>query len=85
MFLGALFGYLFIWGKSIWLPILGHFLNNGFAVVMAFKLQQEGKSMSELDNTIPVNWVAFLLSAMLTFVLIGIYFKRAIYPKNQTE
>lgn len=83
MFLGALFGYLFIWGKSIWLPILGHFLNNGFAVVMAFKLQQEGKSMSELDNTIPVNWVALLLSVLLTFVLIGIYFKRANTPKTK--
>lgn len=82
MFLGALFGYLFFWGKSIWLPILGHFLNNGFAVVMAFKLQQEGKSISELDNTVSVNWYVGLLSAMLTFALIRIYFKKASYQKN---
>ncbi len=83
MFLGALLGYLFFWGKSIWLPILGHFLNNGFAVVMAFKLQQEGKSISEVENTVPLSWYVGLLSAMLTFGLILIYFKQASYPKNQ--
>ena len=84
MFLGALFGYLFIWGKSIWLPILGHFLNNGYAVVMAFKLQHEGKSISEIENTVSYNRYAILLSAMLTFALIRIYFKKASYQKNIT-
>lgn len=82
MFLGALLGYLFIWGRSIWLPILGHFLNNGLAVVMAFKFQQEGKNISELDHTFSVNWYVGLLSAMLTFALIWIYFKQASYPKK---
>jgi membrane protease YdiL (CAAX protease family) len=33
MFLGVLFGYLFLWSGSIWLPILGHFVNNTSAVV----------------------------------------------------
>ncbi len=82
LFLGALFGYLFFWGKSIWIPILGHFLNNGFAVVMAFKLQKEGKSISQLDNTVSVNWYVGLLSAMLTFALVWIYFKQAEQNDN---
>ncbi|TAF81977.1 MAG: CPBP family intramembrane metalloprotease, partial [Sphingobacteriales bacterium] len=81
MFLGALFGYLFIWGKSIWLPILGHFLNNGFAVIMAFRLQQEGKSISELDNAFSPSWYAILCSIVFTFACINIYFKQASYPK----
>jgi membrane protease YdiL (CAAX protease family) len=34
LLLGALFGYLFLWSNSLWLPILGHFINNG-SVVMA--------------------------------------------------
>ncbi len=33
MLLGVLFGYLLVWSGSMWLPIIGHFLNNGFAVV----------------------------------------------------
>ena len=31
--LGALFGYLFIWTRSIWIPVIAHFINNGIGVV----------------------------------------------------
>ncbi len=34
--LGILFGYLFFWSGSIWLPILGHFVNNGSAVIFYY-------------------------------------------------
>ena len=33
MFLGAYFGYLLHWSRSIWLPIFTHFINNAIAVV----------------------------------------------------
>jgi len=33
LLLGAYFGYLFFWGKSIWLPVFAHFTNNTFAVI----------------------------------------------------
>ncbi len=31
--LGAMFGYLFLWSGSLWLPILAHFVNNSLAVI----------------------------------------------------
>jgi len=34
--LGLLFGYIFYWSNSLWLPILGHFINNGTVVVVAY-------------------------------------------------
>lgn len=33
MVLGAYFGYLLYWGKSIWVPVFAHFVNNAFAVI----------------------------------------------------
>ena len=36
MLLGAVFGYLFLWSKSLWLPILGHFINNGSVVILSY-------------------------------------------------
>lgn len=33
MLLGAYFGYLLYWGKSIWLPVFAHFTNNAIAVI----------------------------------------------------
>ncbi|MCK5839187.1 MAG: CPBP family intramembrane metalloprotease [Bacteroidales bacterium] len=36
MILGVVLGYLFVWSKSLWLPIVTHFINNAAAVVAAF-------------------------------------------------
>ena len=37
-FLGVLLGYLYYWSKSLWLPILAHFVNNAQAVIFAYPL-----------------------------------------------
>ncbi len=34
--LGILLGYLFYWSGSIWIPILGHFINNAAAVIVYY-------------------------------------------------
>lgn len=41
MLLGALFGYLYLWSGNIWVPILAHFVNNGFTVLMVYLYQQK--------------------------------------------
>jgi uncharacterized protein len=40
MMLGILFGYLYYWTGSIWVPIFAHFLNNGSAVIISFLANQ---------------------------------------------
>ncbi|MBK0383217.1 CPBP family intramembrane metalloprotease [Pedobacter sp. SD-b] len=76
MLLGALFGYVLVYGKSIWLAILGHFLNNGSAVIMAYIYQKQGKSLDSLDNTASFNSINYLISAIITLVLLIIFFKQ---------
>jgi len=34
--LGVLFGYLFVWSGSLFLPMLCHLINNGSAVIFAY-------------------------------------------------
>ncbi len=41
MVLGALFGYMMIWGRTIWLPIVAHFTNNAGAVILSYLIQKE--------------------------------------------
>lgn len=36
MLLGAILGYSLVLGGSIWYPIIGHFINNGVAVITAY-------------------------------------------------
>lgn len=40
-FLGAMFGYLFVWSGSIWIPIIAHLINNGGAVILQYSLGEE--------------------------------------------
>ena len=50
MFLGALFGYIFVWSGSIWPAVLAHFVNNATAVISAYVMQSKGKSLDSIDN-----------------------------------
>jgi hypothetical protein len=77
MLLGVLFGYLLVYSKNMWLPILGHLINNGTAVVMAYVFQKQGKSLDSLDETNSFNNTGYLISAVLTIVLLYFFFKLA--------
>ena len=50
--LGALLGYLFVWSKSIWAPILAHFVNNALALVLLFLIAR-GSISEEVDSFDP--------------------------------
>jgi membrane protease YdiL (CAAX protease family) len=72
--LGALLGYLYWWSGNIWVPILGHFMNNGFTVLLMFLLQIKVVNF-DLDTTdaMPLPSILFsvLASAALLYYLHG--------------
>lgn len=47
--LGALFGYLYYWSGNLWIPIIGHFFNNGFLLTM-FYLHSLGMSKIDMEE-----------------------------------
>lgn len=78
LFLGATFGYLYLWSGSLWYAIFGHFINNAYAVCAAWYMQKNNIPLSEADKTINVAWYGYIISAVLTFLLFR-------YFKKQTE
>ncbi|MBB6609463.1 CPBP family intramembrane metalloprotease [Pontibacter sp. Tf4] len=70
--LGALFGYLYFWSGRISVPIVAHFFNNGFTVLLLY-LQQTGAVDFDVESTEPMNWwsvlISFLLSAAVLYYL----------------
>lgn len=34
--LGVLLGYLYLWSRNLWLPILAHFINNAQVIILSF-------------------------------------------------
>lgn len=83
MLMGALFGYLYYWGKSIWLPILAHFANNAYAVIFSFILLKQGKSIDEINQASSSSWFIYLLSFIGTTIIIY-YFWQTAHRKNNT-
>ena len=74
MLLGVLFGYMYLWSGNLLYPILAHFANNGFQVLMIYLYKSEFTSFN-IDETDTVPWTVFFTSAMITLVLI-LYYKR---------
>ncbi|NDW18497.1 CPBP family intramembrane metalloprotease [Dysgonomonas sp. 216] len=70
LLLGALLGYLFVWSRTIWIPILVHFLNNASAVVIYWLYH--GKPEYEKIENIGVadSWWTILPSVVLTVIIL---------------
>lgn len=49
--LGASLGYMLLWGKSIWLPIMGHFANNALALIIFYYYQVYQPDINPLEAT----------------------------------
>jgi membrane protease YdiL (CAAX protease family) len=84
LLLGALLGYLYWWSGNIWVPIIGHFMNNGLIVVMLYLVQQK-KIDFDLESTeaMPLQTVLFSVVAIIALLF---YLRRhflAVPPKTE--
>lgn len=81
MMLGGVLGYMFFWSGSLWLPIIGHFINNGAAVVVSYLIQRTIISEDiETLGTGNMAWLYFFVSISLTATLL--FFLKKINEKN---
>lgn len=72
--LGAIFGYLLVWSGSIWLPIVGHFLNNSIAVIAMFLISSKTISpkFEEIGSTSDSYYMAALSLALIIIFMLMI-------------
>ncbi len=68
LLLGAAFGYVYFWTGSIWYAVFAHFLNNAYAVSVAYYLQANNQSYTNAED-IQMPWYGYLISAILTLAL----------------
>jgi len=79
MAMGVLFGYLLVWTKNLWVPILAHLINNGMAVCAAYFIHK-GKLPEDFENIGGGEtgiWISGLISMIIiSFLLIRLYGSR---------
>jgi hypothetical protein len=75
--MGALFGYMFYWSGSLWLPVLAHFVNNVTAVIVAF-LSATGAGDFDFNTfgTSSSPWVIILSAFAVASLVIFLWLKR---------
>ena len=73
MLMGAMFGYLFVWSGSLWIPILLHFINNGLAVVAYYVLGENSSADTIGTGT---TWWLGVVSLMITSLGLLIFYRR---------
>ncbi|MEI6455450.1 MAG: CPBP family intramembrane glutamic endopeptidase [bacterium] len=81
MMLGVLFGYLFYWTGSIWIPVFAHFINNASAVIVAF-LANRGAISSGYEDFGSTNNIFLIIgSALITGMILLIIYRIEKYGK----
>jgi membrane protease YdiL (CAAX protease family) len=87
MFMGAALGYLLLWSGSLWLPMIGHFVNNAGAVLIAYMIQKNGLTKEvETVGTGEGSALYVTVSAAMVFVLLYVVRKfEKGHHKNLSE
>ena len=77
MLLGAMFGYVFVWSGSLWVPITMHFVNNGLAVLVYY-LMGESENTKNIADTLGAGdtWYLGVVSILITSLGLLIFYRR---------
>jgi hypothetical protein len=78
--LGALLGYLLVWSRSIWVPVIAHFINNGL-IVTYYYLSAVNKTDSDLENIGGTNQTLYL-AIISIFLMAGLIW---LFRKTQVK
>lgn len=76
MLLGAYFGYLLLWSRSLWVPVAAHALNNTVYVVSAW-LQVRSSGIDAVTAE-PTLWSFWPTAASLVLSAATLYFMRSL-------
>jgi uncharacterized protein len=79
LFLGAVFGYLYYWSGSLWIPVIAHIFNNGFILTVFYlkSLQVTDLNLEE-ETSAPLSWV--VVCAVASFTLLYFFKKQYSSP-----
>lgn len=88
MMLGALFGYMLVYSRSLWLPVICHFVNNALGVLFLYLEKQGNQSIEKIsalgeETTYMLPLAVF--SLILTFYLMNLLKKRSEASKSEVD
>ncbi len=83
MLLGALFGYMYVWTGNIWVPIIGHFVNNGLSVTAAYYVKTSGTNLNLEKMNSPI-YVTLIAAFLFVFLMKNFYDNRLMGSQDES-
>ncbi len=84
--LGLILGYLMLWGKNLWYPIMGHFANNFLSLIIFYYYRHAHPEINPLDpesEQMPVFWILPVTILMIFLLFRFFIISRNAYKKNK--
>ena len=76
MLLGVMFGYFLKWSNTLWLPIIGHFINNATAVIFAFYAAKTDLPFNQdTIGTEPDDQVLLISTTIITILCMLLFYR----------
>ena len=80
--LGAMLGYLLVYGKSLWYPIVGHFINNFTSLIVFYYYRATKPEINPLEpSSGDFNSIIILSSFAVTILLFYVFIKLCKKPE----
>ena len=73
--LGLVFGYLFFWSGTLWLPVISHFVNNAFPVVLVY-IEGIDKLNAPIDVPLWKQAIGLPLPVILSLVILYYFWNK---------
>ncbi len=75
MLLGSLLGYMFVWTKNLWVPMVLHLLNNGLQVIGIYAFGIKPSDMDKMTDADKMPWWLGIISLFLA-IRLGVYIQK---------
>ena len=72
MILGVGLGYLMLWTRNLWVPIVAHFVINGSQVLLSYWFYPDAAEVTEVES---MPWYLILAGALILGVCINYFFQ----------
>ena len=80
--LGLVFGYLFLWSGTLWLPVISHFVNNAFPVILSYF---QGMEKLNAPSNTPLWKQALALPVPIVIIFIILFYFRKKFPADYAD
>jgi uncharacterized protein len=84
MILGALLGYMLVWSRSLWVPVIVHGFNNGMQVIALYAMNLKPEDMEKMEKVENIHWTIGGASLMV-MLIVGKYFREKHEQKVMSD